>query len=120
MGRYLAEFKIDDARKAAIENAHEAYQASFTASQGLPANDPVRLGVALNYSVFQYETLGNVEEACKIAREAFEDAIVVLDSVCGGATPSMKAQHRTLIMQLLRDNLTMWSERASFEEVGNS
>jgi len=71
---------------------------------GLAVTHPIRLGLALNYSVFQYEVLGNPEEACKMARAAFEDAIAELDNV---AEDSYKDS--TLIMQLLRDNLTLWT-----------
>merc|ERR1711976_925446 len=103
--RYIAEFKSDDAKKAAAESARKAYEeASTTASSGLAVTHPIRLGLALNYSVFQYEVLGNPEEACKMARTAFEDAIAELDNV---AEDSYKDS--TLIMQLLRDNLTLWT-----------
>merc|ERR1719484_18400 len=98
--RYIAEFKADDAKKA-----RKAYDdASNIASAGLPVTHPIRLGLALNFSVFQYEVLGNPEEACKMARTAFEDAIAELDNV---AEDSYKDS--TLIMQLLRDNLTLWT-----------
>ena len=56
---------------------------------------PIRLGLALNYSVFMYEVLGNPDDACKMARTAFEDAIAELDNV---AEDSYKDS--TLIMQL--------------------
>merc|ERR1712054_530431 len=103
--RYIAEFKSDDAKKSAAENARKAYEdATTTASSGLAVTHPIRLGLALNYSVFQYEVLGNPEEACKMARTAFEDAIAELDNV---AEDSYKDS--TLIMQLLRDNLTLWT-----------
>jgi len=65
---------------------------------------PIRLGLALNFSVFYYEVLNNPEEACKMARQAFEDAIAELDNV---SEDSYKDS--TLIMQLLRDNLTLWT-----------
>merc|ERR1712087_813482 len=55
-------------------------------------------------NVFQYEVLANPDEACKMARTAFEDAIAELDNV---AEDSYKDS--TLIMQLLRDNLTLWT-----------
>jgi len=99
--RYIAEFKLDDAKKSAAESARSAYD---DASAGLPVTHPIRLGLALNFSVFQYEVLGNPEEACKMARTAFEDAIAELDNV---AEDSYKDS--TLIMQLLRDNLTLWT-----------
>jgi 14-3-3 protein epsilon len=103
--RYIAEFKTGDDKTAAAENARKAYDdASNIASAGLPVTHPIRLGLALNFSVFQYEVLGNPEEACKMARTAFEDAIAELDNV---AEDSYKDS--TLIMQLLRDNLTLWT-----------
>merc|ERR1712195_444264 len=97
--------KTDDSKKAAAENATKAYEeASNIASSGLAVTHPIRLGLALNYSVFQYEVLNKPDDACKMARTAFEDAIAELDNV---AEDSYKDS--TLIMQLLRDNLTLWT-----------
>merc|ERR1712061_133390 len=103
--RYIAEYKDGDAKKAAAENARKAYEdATTTATSGLAVTHPIRLGLALNYSVFQYEVLNSPDDACKMARTAFEDAIAELDNV---AEDSYKDS--TLIMQLLRDNLTLWT-----------
>jgi len=103
--RYIAEFSVGDAKSKAAENARVAYQdASNVAEKDLAVTHPIRLGLALNYSVFQYEVLSNPDEACKMARTAFEDAIAELDNV---AEDSYK--DATLIMQLLRDNLTLWT-----------
>merc|ERR1719305_1498288 len=103
--RYIAEFTDGDAKKAAAESARVAYNdAMKEATTQLAVTHPIRLGLALNFSVFHYEVLGNPEEACKMARQAFEDAIAELDSV---SEDSYKDS--TLIMQLLRDNLTLWT-----------
>merc|ERR1712217_90807 len=103
--RYIAEFTKDDAKKKAANNAKLAYEeAAKVAEKDLAVTHPIRLGLALNYSVFQYEVLSNPDEACKMARTAFEDAIAELDNV---AEDSYKDS--TLIMQLLRDNLTLWT-----------
>jgi 14-3-3 protein epsilon len=103
--RYIAEFSDGDAKSKAAENARLAYEdASKVAEKDLVVTHPIRLGLALNYSVFQYEVLSNPDEACKMARTAFEDAIAELDNV---AEDSYKDS--TLIMQLLRDNLTLWT-----------
>merc|ERR1712051_342950 len=103
--RYIAEFRDGDEKAKAAENARKAYEeASTVANTDLAVTHPIRLGLALNYSVFQYEVLSQPEEACKMARTAFEDAIAELDNV---AEDSYKDS--TLIMQLLRDNLTLWT-----------
>merc|ERR1739842_257783 len=95
----------NDEKNKASENARCAYEeASKVAERDLAVTHPIRLGLALNYSVFQYEVLSNPEEACKMARTAFEDAIAELDNV---SEESYKDS--TLIMQLLRDNLTLWT-----------
>merc|ERR1711988_1650698 len=103
--RYIAEFSADDKKSKAAESARVAYaEAQSVAEKDLAVTHPIRLGLALNYSVFQYEVLQNPDEACKMARTAFEDAIAELDNV---AEDSYKDS--TLIMQLLRDNLTLWT-----------
>jgi len=107
--RYIAEFKSDGKKKEAGDNAFEAYtKAMEIAQKDLLVTHPIRLGLALNFSVFQYEVLGNPDEACKMARQAFEDAIAELDNV---SEDSYKDS--TLIMQLLRDNLTLWTSEDS-------
>merc|ERR1712050_395268 len=94
-----------DAKSKAAESARKAYaEATQVAEKDLAVTHPIRLGLALNYSVFQYEVLSNPEDACKMARAAFEDAIAELDNVDEGSY-----KDSTLIMQLLRDNLTLWT-----------
>merc|ERR1711979_108712 len=112
--RYKAEYKGGSEKEKASESARQAYQdAHNVAEKDLAVTHPIRLGLALNYSVFQYEVLGNPDEACKMAREAFEKAIAELDNV---AEDSYKDS--TLIMQLLRDNLTLWTSDQEGGEQG--
>merc|ERR1712050_339041 len=102
----------DAAKTKAAENARLAYdEAQKVAEKDLAVTHPIRLGLAFNFSVFQYEVLQNPEEACKMARTAFEDAIAELDNV---AEDSYKDS--TLIMQLLRDNLTLWTSDEGGEQ----
>ena len=102
---YIAEFRSGDEKSKAAEEARKAYAAAAeVAGKDLAVTHPIRLGLALNYSVFMYEVLNDPDEACKMARTAFEDAIAELDNV---AEDSYKDS--TLIMQLLRDNLTLWT-----------
>ncbi|GKA38811.1 14-3-3-like protein GF14 iota [Tanacetum coccineum] len=82
----------------------EATDAIAAAKTELPSTHPIRLGLALNFSVFYYEIMNNSERACQLAKQAFDEAISELDSL---SEESYKDS--TLIMQLLRDNLTLWT-----------
>merc|ERR1712125_277479 len=63
--RYIAEFSEGDKKSKAAESARAAYQdAQNVAEKGLAVTHPIRLGLALNFSVFQYEVLQNPDEAC--------------------------------------------------------
>merc|ERR1711957_905130 len=63
--RYIAEFKDGKDKDAAAEKANQAYSdASAVAEKDLAVTHPIRLGLALNYSVFMYEVLANPDEAC--------------------------------------------------------
>lgn len=103
--RYLAEFKAGDDRKDAADMSLEAYEAAtVAASTDLPPTHPIRLGLALNFSVFYYEIFNSPERACHLAKQAFDEAIAELDSL-----NEESYKDSTLIMQLLRDNLTLWT-----------
>jgi len=101
----LAEFAQNDKRKESANAAHDAYKAATDIAQTeLAPTHPIRLGLALNFSVFYYEILNSPERACHLAKQAFDDAIAELDTL---SEESYKDS--TLIMQLLRDNLTLWT-----------
>ncbi|KVI08597.1 hypothetical protein Ccrd_013033, partial [Cynara cardunculus var. scolymus] len=103
--RYLAEFKTGSERKEAAENTLSAYKAAQDIANGeLAPTHPIRLGLALNFSVFYYEILNSPDRACNLAKQAFDEAIAELDTL---GEDSYKDS--TLIMQLLRDNLTLWT-----------
>nr|XP_043618221.1 14-3-3-like protein B [Erigeron canadensis] len=106
--RYLAEFKVGDERKLAAEATMSSYKAAQDIAEAdLSTAHPIRLGLALNFSVFYYEILNLPDKACDTARQAFEEAIAELDTL---GEDSYKDS--TLIMQLLRDNLTLWTSDA--------
>lgn len=103
--RYLAEFKTGGERKEAADQSLKAYEAATTIAEAeLPPTHPIRLGLALNFSVFYYEIMNSPERACHLAKQAFDEAISELDAL---SEDSYKDS--TLIMQLLRDNLTLWT-----------
>jgi len=109
--RYLAEFRqSNDSYK---EKSREFYQKALDIAQdNLPETHPTRLGLALNFSVCYYEILKQPEKACELAKKSFDAAIEKLDTLNDASY-----KDSTLIMQLLRDNLTLWtSEQAEEDE----
>ncbi|CAH8287941.1 unnamed protein product [Heterobilharzia americana] len=106
--RYLAEVKPVDKREVEVTKSLNAYKmATEIANEKLPTTHPIRLGLALNFSVFYYEIMNSCDKACTLAREAFDAAIAELDQL-----QDESYKDSTLIMQLLRDNLTLWATDA--------
>jgi len=102
--RYLAEFAEGTVKKEHAESANDAYKSATEQATKLAPTHPIRLGLALNYSVFLYEVQTKSTEACELAKKAFDDAIAELDTL-----DEESYKDSTLIMQLLRDNLTLWT-----------
>uniref|UniRef100_A0A8P0STA2 14-3-3 domain-containing protein n=1 Tax=Canis lupus familiaris TaxID=9615 RepID=A0A8P0STA2_CANLF len=103
--RYLAEVEAGDDKKGIVDQSQQAYQEAFEISEKeMQPTHPIRLGLALNFSVLYYEILNSPEKACSLAKTAFDEAIAELDTL---SEESYKDS--TLIMQLLRDNLTLWT-----------
>lgn len=102
--RYLAEVGESDGAKGKASTAYKAATELAESKEGLPATNPIRLGMALNYSVFLYEIMEQPKEATNLAKSAFDAAIAELDKL-----GEEQYKDATLIMQLIRDNLTLWS-----------
>uniref|UniRef100_A0A7S4V5G1 14-3-3 domain-containing protein n=1 Tax=Alexandrium monilatum TaxID=311494 RepID=A0A7S4V5G1_9DINO len=104
--RYLAEFASSDKQPGIAQSAREAYEAASTlAEASLPSTHPIRLGLALNFSVFYYEVLGDPSKACSLAKTSFDNAIANTDM------PEDQHKDSSAILQLLRDNLTLWTDQ---------
>uniref|UniRef100_A0A8C2UIQ3 Tyrosine 3-monooxygenase/tryptophan 5-monooxygenase activation protein beta n=2 Tax=Coturnix japonica TaxID=93934 RepID=A0A8C2UIQ3_COTJA len=103
--RYLSEVASGDNKQTTVANSQQAYQEAFEISKKeMQPTHPIRLGLALNFSVFYYEILNSPEKACNLAKTAFDEAIAELDTLNEDSY-----KDSTLIMQLLRDNLTVSS-----------
>jgi hypothetical protein len=106
--RYLAEVADADNsenREKTVSDSAKAYNDAMEfAKMEMPPTHPIRLGLALNFSVFYYEIMNTPDKACKLAKQAFDDAIAELDTL-----NEESYKDSTLIMQLLRDNLTLWT-----------
>jgi len=112
--RYIAEFATGDKKSHATEQASLAYkEAQNVLTTEFAPTNPIRLGTQLSIAVFTYEVLQERENAIKIARSAFDDAIEVLDNL-----DEVSYKDSTLILQLLRDKLELWTSPQEAEQVG--
>lgn len=107
--RYRAESMTD---KNHEKSSSDYYGKAFKlAEANLDPTHPIRLGLALNYSVCFYEILKDKKKACELAKNAFDSAISKLDKL-----EEADYKDSTLIMQLLRDNLTLWTSSGEENE----
>ncbi|KAM3728997.1 14-3-3-like protein [Dirofilaria immitis] len=104
-GWFIFVSAVADAGQKAYSEALEIAKAQLSTTH------PVRLGLALNYSVFFYEISSSPDRACQLAKQAFDDAIAELDTLNEDSY-----KDSTLIMQLLRDNLTLWTSDTSADD----
>jgi hypothetical protein len=103
--RYLGEVQVGAAREATVKKSEDAYVRAMTLAMAeMTPTHPIRLGLALNFSVFYYEMANSPDRACQLAKQAFDDAIAELDTLTEDSY-----KDSTLVMQLLRDNLTLWT-----------
>ncbi|KAL4470282.1 hypothetical protein ABPG74_011893 [Tetrahymena malaccensis] len=115
--RYIAEYASGNTHDEAANGALQAYkQASDIATKELNTTHPIRLGLALNFSVFYYEVMNDPTKACNLAKQAFDDAIADIEHI-----EEDQYKDATTIMQLIRDNLTLWtSELQNDDEAGDA
>jgi hypothetical protein len=103
--RYVAECARGDQLDTVKNGALENYQLAQTSSETLNACNPIRLGLALNFSVFHYEVMNNHKQACELGEAALSDALEKIDDVDEETFRDAKS-----IIELLKENLSLWKE----------
>ncbi|KAM0673554.1 hypothetical protein GVAV_002929 [Gurleya vavrai] len=88
------------------EESKNCYEQAREVACDLKSTNPVRLGLALNFSVYLYEIAKDCKTACEVAKASFDEAIAGLDDLSED-----HYKDSTLIMQLLRDNMTLWTNQ---------
>jgi len=103
---YIAEVSAGEEKTEMVKATTEAYTAAKDLAAGaLHVTDPQRIGVALNFSLFTYNTAQDPEGACKLAREGLEAAIPEMENCSED-----DYKNSAMIMQLLQDNMRLWLE----------
>ena len=107
--RYIAE----NAKDAKLEEVKQKAKAAYEQANAIdlaPCN-PIKLGLALNFSVFNYEVLKDHAKACELADNALQQALDKIDELEEDDFRDAKS-----IIELLKENLTLWKE----EEEGDN
>ena len=103
--RYMAESAKDEKLEEVSNKALEYYEKATNEANNLEAYSPIRLGLALNFSVFYFEVRDNKDEAIKLAEDAHQKATEDPDAMAND-------QYRDSagIIELLKENLELWKE----------
>ena len=104
--RYIAESaqgeKLNEVKNGALEFYSKASEIS---EKELGACNPIRLGLALNFSVFYYEVMNNHKRACELGESALQSALDKIDECDEETFRDAKS-----IIELLKENLSLWKE----------
>ena len=101
--RYIAEAASGDRFEAVKQEALKAYTEANQIT--LPACNPIRLGLALNFSVFYYEVMKDHKKACELADQSLQAALEKIDELDENDFRDAKS-----IIELLKENLSLWRE----------
>ena len=101
--RYISEVAKGDQLEQVKNDALAAYEEANGIE--LPACNPIKLGLALNFSVFHYEVMKNHAKACELADQALQEALDKIDEL-----PEDDFRDAKSIIELLKENLTLWKE----------
>merc|ERR1711935_1218921 len=103
--RYVAESATEETLNEVKQGALSGYEEADKLSKGLNACNPIRLGLALNYSVFHYEVMNDHKKACELGEVALSEALEKIDDVDEETFRDAKS-----IIELLKENLSLWKE----------
>ena len=90
-----------------MENSQKSYQEAFDIAKAkMQTTHPIRLGLALNFSVFYYEILNSPDRACHLAKQVKNEichlvenkSALEFDAWCGFET---KPHPKTLTLVLV-------------------
>ena len=110
--RYHCEFAEGDEFEEISNNARKMYKQTFDlAEKELPLYNEVRLGLILNYSVFEYDIMDNKNEGYEMASKTYNDTMKILDDV-----EKKRSSENLLLIQLIKENINIWSNEIDEEK----
>ena len=102
--RRMAEAE-ENSKKDIIEKANSSYNNALNYSKNLDIIDSLRLGLLLNFSVFNYENLNNPKKAIEICRNTIKESETKLK---GADEDDDDVKDSISIINLMKENLELW------------
>ena len=110
--RYICEFAEGNEYQDNLIKAEEYYKKAYEiADKKLPIINCDRVSVALNYSIFLYETKKDKKSGFDIAQNTFKESMKFIDDL-----EKPKYRDTLLIIQLLKENIIFWNSEMGDEE----
>ena len=110
--RYICEFAEGKEYEECLNKSEEFYKKAYNISvKDLPVNNCTRVGLALNYAIFLYETKGDKKTAFELAKKTFDESMKFVDEL-----EKPKNRDTLMLIQLLKENLIFWSSEMNNDE----
>ena len=113
--RYMAEISFGPELKNHRQNSYKFYKEAFSNSLLLNPLNTIRLGVALNYSVFFYDVLSNTIQSIMIATSSLNEALKEMKLYDDEGLQDEKLKDALDIIKIIKDNVHQWSKETSEE-----
>ncbi|KAL3083743.1 hypothetical protein niasHS_008233 [Heterodera schachtii] len=105
--RHMAELVTDDDRTGLFDHAKGAYKAAMDiATDQIGPTDPIRLGLAHNFSMFHYEVLKSVDDARAVTKNAVDLANAEIATFAGPLPEDV-----TNILSMMKGNMQLWTPK---------
>ena len=109
--RYHCEFAEGDEFEEISDKTRNLYKEALDlAEKDLPLYNEIRLGLVLNYSVFEYDIMDNKNDAYDMASKIYNDIMKILDDV-----EKKRASENLLLVQMIKENINNWSNEIEEE-----
>jgi hypothetical protein len=103
--RYLAEIYVESEQEREIDNSEQTYLNALELARELQNTHPLKLGCSLNLAVLYYEQRNNREEACRVAKQALDDSVKMIEEL----ERNSKSKESYTLLQVLKENYYIWS-----------
>jgi len=104
--RYIAENITGESKTKYANKGLEGYKSATDEAKTLEIRNPIRLGLALNFSVFHFEVMEDHKKAIELAKETLDLAKKDLEKE---DEDNEELKDTFSIVNLLQENLNMWN-----------